>query len=92
MHALGARLGSLRRVLRWEYTLLALVTGGFALVAGSVGAAALLRLRLDLDPAGLYWTGALTAFGVSALSLGAGAQLLLAQLKLSPAALLRGGT
>jgi putative ABC transport system permease protein len=91
MHALGARVSSLRRVLRWEYTLLALVTAGFALLVGSVLAAALLRLRLDLDATGLYWTGALTALGVSAFSLGAGARVLLAQMRVSPAALLRAG-
>jgi putative ABC transport system permease protein len=91
MHALGARLASLRRVLQWEYALLALVTGGFALLLGSALALLLLRWRLELDPAGLYWTGALTALGVSALSLGAGARVLLAQMRLSPARLLRGG-
>ena len=90
MQALGARLSSLRRVLRWEYLLLALVTAAFAILLGSVLAAALLRWRLELDASGLYWTGAVTALGVSLVSLGAGAQVLLAQLKLSPARLLRG--
>ena len=90
MHALGARLSSLRRVLRCEYLLLALVTAAFAILLGSVLAAALLRWRLELDASGLYWTGAVTALGVSLISLGAGAQVLLAQLKLSPARLLRG--
>jgi putative ABC transport system permease protein len=46
---------------------------------------------MDLDPAGLYWTGALTALAVSGISLGAGAQVLLAQMRLSPAGLLRSG-
>jgi len=92
MHALGARISSLRRVLRWEYTLLTLVTAGFALIVGSGLAALLLRLRLDLDAGGLYWTGALTALGVSAFSLGAGARVQLAQMRVSPAALLRGGS
>lgn len=91
MHALGARVASLKRVLRWEYTLLALVTAGFAIATGSALAVALLQLRLQLDATGLYWTGALTAIGVSALSLGAGAQLLMAQLKAAPARLLRSG-
>ena len=91
MHVLGARVSSLRRVLRWEYALLALVTAAFAIAAGSALAFALLRLRLELDAGGLYWTGALTAVGVSALSLGAGAQVLLAQLKIAPARLLRSG-
>lgn len=90
MHALGARLASLRRVLRWEYLLLALVTALFAVLLGSVLAAALLRWRLELDASGLYWTGTVTALGVSLVSLGVGAQVLLAQLKLSPARLLRG--
>ncbi|MBX3601861.1 MAG: hypothetical protein KF863_14645 [Rubrivivax sp.] len=90
MHALGARMSSLRRVLRWEYLLLALVTALFAVLLGSVLAAALLRWRLELDASGLYWTGTVTALGVSLVSLGVGAQVLLAQLKLSPARLLRG--
>ncbi|WP_439590172.1 ABC transporter permease [Hydrogenophaga sp.] len=91
MHAVGARLSSLRRVLYWEYGLLAWLTAGFAMVAGSALAAALLRWRLDLDPSGLYWTGALTAVGVSAVSLGLGARYLLAQMRLNPAMLLRDG-
>ena len=89
MHALGARLGSLRRVLRWEYALLALATAGFATVVGSALALGLLQWRMQLDASGLLWTGALTALGVSVLSLGAGAQLLMAQLRASPAMLLR---
>ncbi len=91
MHALGARVSSLRKVLHWEYLLLAAVTALFAIVLGSALAAVLLRLRLELDPSGLYWTGMLTAFGVSVLSLGAGAQVLLSRLKVSPARLLRSG-
>ena len=91
MHAVGARLSSLRRVLYWEYLLLALLTAGFAMVAGSALATALLRWRLDLDPTGLYWTGALTAIGVSSVSLGMGARYLLAQMRLNPAMLLRDG-
>ena len=92
MHAVGARLSSLRRVLYWEYLLLAVVTAGFATLAGSALATGLLRWRLDLDPMGLYWTGALTAIGVSAVSLGLGARYLLAQMRLNPAMLLRSGT
>ncbi len=91
MHVLGARHAMLRRVLLWEYALLASVTASFALLAGSALAAALLQWRLDMDPAGLYWTGALTAFGVSGLSLGLGARYLLAQMRLNPALLLRSG-
>ncbi|MEF7613235.1 FtsX-like permease family protein [Aquincola sp. MAHUQ-54] len=91
MHTLGARLGSLRRTLRWEYALLALVTAGFAITFGSLLALALLQWRIGLDPAGLYWTGAVTALGVSAASLGLGARYLLAQMRIAPARLLRGG-
>jgi putative ABC transport system permease protein len=78
-------------VLYWEYALLAGLTAGFATGVGSALAAGLLRWRLDLDPAGLYWTGALTAVGVSAISLGLGARYLLAQMRLNPAMLLRSG-
>jgi putative ABC transport system permease protein len=91
MHVLGARHALLRRVLVWEYVLLAVATAGFALLAGSLLATALLHWRLQMNPAGLYWTGLLTAAGVSALSLGLGAQFLLAQMRLNPAQLLRSG-
>jgi putative ABC transport system permease protein len=91
MHTLGARLASLRRVLRWEYALLAAVTASFAMAIGSALALALLRWRLQLDGADLLWTGALTAVGVSGLSLGLGARYLLGQMRLAPARLLRSG-
>ncbi len=91
MHALGARHASLRRVLVWEYSLLAVVTSGFAMLAGSVLATGLLRWRLDIDPSGLYWTAALAAVGVSVFSLGAGARYLMLQMRLNPAMLLRSG-
>jgi putative ABC transport system permease protein len=91
MHALGARHSLLRHVLVWEYLLLAVVTAGFALLAGSTLATALLQWQLELSPAGLYWTGGLTALGVSALSLALGAKVLLSQMRLNPARLLRSG-
>lgn len=91
MHALGARHSLLRRVLVWEYLLLAAATAGFALLAGSALATGLLQVRLDMSPAGLYWTGLLTALGVSGVSLGLGAHYLLAQMRLNPALLLRSG-
>jgi putative ABC transport system permease protein len=91
MHVLGARHSLLRRVLVWEFLLLAAVTAGFALLAGSALATGLLQWRLDMSPAGLYWTGLLTAVGTSGLSLGLGAQYLLSQLRLNPAQLLRSG-
>lgn len=91
MHALGARPSVLRQVLYWEYVLLAMVTSGFAMLAGSALAAGLLRWQLDLALTGLYWTGAVTAIGVSAVSLGLGARYLLGQMRLNPALLLRSG-
>jgi len=91
MHALGARPSVLRQVLLWEYALLTLVTAAFAILSGSVLATGLLLWRLELDLAGLYWTGALTAFGVSTASLGLGARYLLGQMRLEPALLLRSG-
>jgi putative ABC transport system permease protein len=91
MHAMGARHSLLKRVLLWEYALLATVTSLFAIAAGSALATGLLRWRLDMDPLGLYWSGALTAFLVSAISLGLGARYLLRQMRLNPALLLRSG-
>jgi putative ABC transport system permease protein len=91
MHALGARHSLLKRVLVWEYALLASVTSLFAIVAGSALATGLLRWRLEMDPIGLYWSGALTALLVSAISLGLGARYLLRQMRLNPALLLRSG-
>jgi putative ABC transport system permease protein len=91
MHALGARMASLRRVQRWEHGLLAVATAAFAIAVGSGLAVALLRLRLDLEADGLYWTGVATALGVNLASLGIGAQILLAQMRVAPASLLRGG-
>ncbi len=89
MHALGARWSSLRHALYCEYALLALATGGFATLAGSALATALLHWRLELDPAGLYWASAATALGVSAASLGLGARWLVGRMRLNPALLLR---
>lgn len=91
MHALGARLSTLRAVLLWEYLVLALVTAGFASVAGAALATALLVWRLEINPAGLYWSGVLTACAVSVVSLGLAARYLLGQMRLNPAALLRRG-
>jgi putative ABC transport system permease protein len=91
MHALGARHSLLRRVLVWEYVVLATVTSAFALLAGSALATGLLLWRLDMSPVGLYWSGALTALLVSGVSLGLGARYLLGQMRLNPAMLLRSG-
>ena len=91
MHVLGARLASLRRVLRWEYGLIGSVTAAFAVLAGGLLAQALLAWRLDVDGSGLLWLGALVALGVSALALGTGAQVLLRGLSVAPARLMRRG-
>jgi putative ABC transport system permease protein len=91
MHALGARHSLLVKVLFWEYGLIALVTATFAVLFGSLLATLLLEWRLDMSASGLYWTGVLTAFGVSGVCLGLGARYLLAQMRLNPAMLLRTG-
>ena len=91
MHALGARYSLLAHVLLWEYALIAVVTAAFALLFGSVSATLLLQWRLDMSASGLYWSGFLTAFGVSGVCLGLGARYLLAQMLLNPAMLLRTG-
>ncbi|MGB7302822.1 MAG: FtsX-like permease family protein [Burkholderiaceae bacterium] len=92
MHAIGARHSVLKSVLIWEYALLTLVTATFAMIAGSLLATGLLRWRLEMDPLGLYWSGATTAIAVSAISLGLGARYLLRQMRLNPAMLLRSGS
>lgn len=89
LHTLGARLGAVRRSLQLEYLLLALLTSAFAVTVGSALALALLHFRLQLESAGLLWTGALTAVTVSACSLGLGAVYLMRRLRVSPAQLLR---
>ena len=91
MHALGARHSLLRSVLVWEYVLLAVLTASLGLLVGSVLAFGLMQWRLDMNPGGLLWTGAITAFGVSAISLGLGARYLLTHMRLNPAMLLRSG-
>ena len=91
MHALGARHSLLRRVLWWEYLVLAAITAGLAWLAGSLWATVLLKWQLDMTPAGLYWTGAATVVGVCAFSLLLGGRYLTAQWRLSPALLLRSG-
>jgi putative ABC transport system permease protein len=91
MHALGARHALLVRVLLWEYALMMLVTAAFAVLFGSALATLLLQWRLDMSATGLYWTGFVTAFGVSGVCLGLGARYLLGQMRLNPAMLLRTG-
>ncbi len=89
LNVLGARVSVIRRALQLEYAVLALLTSAFAIVAGTALAAALLRYRLDLEVAGLFWIGAGTAILVSTCSLGLGATYLLRQLRIAPALLLR---
>ena len=89
LHTLGARMAVIRKALAWEYALLAVLTTAFALLLGGLIADVLLRVRLQLDTDAAWWAGVLVAAAVSAGSLGLGARWLLAQLRLSPALLLR---
>ena len=90
LHTLGARVGAIRTSLYLEYLLLALVTTAFATAVGSALAGLLLHYRLGLDTALGWWVGGLVAAVVSVGALGLGAHHLMRQLRLSPAALLRG--
>ena len=87
--ALGARLSVIHRSLYAEFLLLSLVTALFALVLGSAIALPLLEWRMKLPSQDLIWVGALTALGISGLSLGLGARYLKQRLRLRPAILLR---
>lgn len=90
LHTLGTRIGVIRLSLHLEYFLLAVVTTLFATIVGSALAGILLHYRLQLDTPFIWWPGALVALTVSVSSLGLGAHHLLRQLRMSPAALLRG--
>ena len=89
LNALGARISLIRRSLHLEYLLVALITSSFAVVLGSAIALPLLQIRLKLPSEDLIWIGAVTAVGVSTLSLSLGARYLLRRLSLKPAVLLR---
>ena len=89
LHSLGVRLASIRRGLRLEYLLLALIASLFAVLLGSAIALPLLQLRLKLPAADLVWLGALVAVSVSSLALGLGANYLIRRLRIRPAILLR---
>ena len=90
LSTLGARMSVIRRSLRFEYLLLALLTSIFAILLGSAIALSLLHFRLKLPGIDLVWLGALTALGISGLSASLGARYLMHRLRLRPAALLRG--
>ena len=92
LHTLGVRVAVVRRGLRLEYALVAVLTSVFAIVFGSVIAWVLLKWRIQLDAdAVIWWLGALVALLFSGSSLALGARYLLRQLRLSPALLLRSG-
>jgi putative ABC transport system permease protein len=91
LHAVGARLGLIRRGLRFEYLLLAVVASVFSVLLGAAIALPLLRYRLKLPSEDLLWLGALVAFAVSGVSLALGARYLLHRLQFNPVTLLRGG-
>ena len=90
LHAVGARLSTIRMSLSMEYILLALVTSVFALVLGVLIALPLLHFQLKLPLDFPVWPAVMAAFGVSAVCLYAGADYLMRRLHLQPATLLRG--
>ena len=71
--------------------LIAALVTVFAVALGGAIAVAFLHLRLDLDTGAAWVPGIGIAVVVSATSLAMGARWLLAQLRLSPALLLRAG-
>jgi len=89
LHALGARLHTIRWALGLEQVLLALLTSLFALVLGGLIAWVLLEYRLDLEIDGVWWTAMIMAPLVSGICLGLGTHHLLRRLNPSPAVLLR---
>jgi putative ABC transport system permease protein len=89
LHSLGARIGIIRSSLTIEFALVALLASAFAFILGGIIALGLLEYRLNLNGAGLWWTGAAVAVLVSAASMGLGARHLLKRLRLEPALLLR---
>jgi putative ABC transport system permease protein len=91
LHAMGARLASIRRSLVLEYLLLATVTSAFAIVLGTVIAVPLLVYELKLPPTFPIWPAAVAAICTSVTCLHVGARYLLRRLRLQPALLLRSG-
>jgi len=91
LHVLGTRTATIRLALALEYALLGALVAAFALGLGNALATALLHFRLELSVHDVAWLGVATAIGVSAVSLGLGAQSLLRELRLEPARLLRAG-
>ena len=91
LHAVGARLGLIRRGLRFEYLLLAVVASVFSVLLGAAIVLPLLRYRLKLPSEDLLWLGALVAFAVSGVSLALGARYLLHRLQFNSVTLPRGG-
>ena len=89
LHALGARLATIRASLRLEHLLLAAVTTVFAVALGSAVALPLLAWRIKLAGGDLVWLGAVTALAVAAASLAAAGGILGRRMRASPAALLR---
>lgn len=89
LHALGARIDLIRRGLRIEYALLAVLGSAFAIGLGGAVAVALLEFRVRIEAGSAWWAGVSVAVAVSSASLGLGARYLLRRLRISPATLLR---
>lgn len=89
LYCIGARLSYIRKAIRIEYALLAIVVSVFS-IALSLGIAALvLQVQLKIYELDVYWYGAILAFAASTLVFSIGAQYLSHGLKLQPAQLLK---
>jgi putative ABC transport system permease protein len=91
LYTVGARLSVIRASLWLEHALLAAVVTTFSMALGGAIATTFLRVRLEMDNDAAWALGAGVAVGVSVASLAVGARWLTAQLRLSPALLLRAG-
>ncbi|OED43688.1 hypothetical protein AB833_03265 [Chromatiales bacterium (ex Bugula neritina AB1)] len=89
LHAIGTRMSVVIKSVAFEYTLLALVLSGFAIVAGGTIAQLLMHFWLKIDSTGSAWAGIVVAMAASVLCLFAGAVWLMRTLSATPAILLK---
>lgn len=89
LYCIGARLSYIRKAIRIDYALLAIVVSVFSIALGLGIAALVLQVQLKIYELDVYWYGAILAFAASTLVFSIGAQYLSHGLKLQPAQLLK---